>query len=142
MATDFAALDTKALAEKGMVVELEGPDGEPLLDAEGKQYWIRQLGGDAGKIREKHRKSLDKVYEKVRKGKAQGGAAESEREQIDRLAAAVLEWYVPTLDGETLVCTEENARRLYSDPRLPWLPEQLQKRIDDRAAFFATRSTS
>lgn len=142
MATDFAALDTKALAEKGLVVNLETPTGDPFVDDDGKQYFIRILGGDAGKIREKHRLSLDKVYERVRKNRDLGGAKESEREQVERLAAATLDWYLPTLDGETLACTEPNARKLYGDPRFPWLVEQLQKRIDDRAAFFANSSTS
>lgn len=142
MATDFSALDTKTAAEQGTVVELEGPDEKPLLDAEGKPYWIRLMGGDAPKIRAKHRKSLDRTFEKIRKGKSPGGVEESERDTIERLAAATLEWHVPTLDGVALECNEANARKLYSDARFPWLVEQLQKRMDDRAGFFAQSSTS
>ena len=142
MATDFAALDTKTLAEKGITVELLGPDGEPLLDDDGKQFWIRMLGADAGKIRAKHRQTLDQAFEKYRKGKHGSAAEEQEREDVAKLAAAVLDWYVPTLDGETLACTEANARKLYGDPRFPWLVEQLKERIGDRAGFFANRSTN
>lgn len=141
---DFNTLDTKSAAERGLVVELEDPRNEsaPFVDDDGKPFSITILGGDAGKIREKTRKQLDSYLTKARKNKEADSRA-AEAEHIDKLAAATIAWHLPTLDGETLPAPNEHvARKLYSDPRFPWIVEQLTRAMNDRGRFFSTSSTS
>lgn len=141
---DLGIPDTKAAAERGIVVPIMDParPGEQLKNAVGEPLSITILGSDAEKVKERDRKTLDKVFENVRKKKDQGGAKESEQEQINRLAAATVAWTFKTPDGKPVECSEQNARAIYGDPRYPYLIEQLQQKIDDRAAFFATASDS
>jgi hypothetical protein len=139
--------DTKSPAERGLVVEFSDPrdPDKQVVDEKGRPLTITILGGDSQKVRAKARQSLDKAFEKIRKNKDPGGAKESEQEQIERLVAATIAWSDNWVidDGEPpLPCTPENAQRLYSDARFPWIVETLQKKIDDRAAFFVARANS
>lgn len=145
MTFDLNALDTKAASEQGIVVELEHPftPTVPFVDDDGKPYFIRILGGDAAKVRAKSRKQLDRYIALIRKNRDPGDAETGEQDNIDRLAAATLEWHLPPLDGEPVPAPSEAiARKLYSDPRFPWIMEQLTKKINDRASFFVKSSTS
>jgi hypothetical protein len=141
---DLNTLDTKTAAEQGIVVELENPltPEKPFVDDDGAPYSITILGGDAGKVRQKDRKQLNRILTAIRKNK-DADAEAGEQDNIDRLAAATLAWHLPALDGETLPApTEHSARKLYSDPRFPWIIEQLTKAIGDRARFFKKSSSS
>jgi hypothetical protein len=145
MTQDLSTLDTKAAAEHGIVVELEHPfnPAAPFVDDDGKPYYIKILGGDAGKIRDKSRKQLDKYIALIRKNRSPGDAVAGEEDNIDKLAAATLEWHLPPLDGKPMPeVSEKAAHALYSDPRFPWIVEQLTKAINDRALFFVKSSTS
>jgi len=136
---DLSALDTKAPAEQGTVVELEHPftPEVPFVDDDGVPYSITILGSDAGKIRERERKQLDRYIEAIRKNRNPGDAEASEKDTIDKLAAATIAWHLPPLDGEQLPPPNDHvARKLYSDPRFRWISEQLLKAMGDRARFF------
>lgn len=145
MTLDLSTLDTKAAAEQGIVVELEHPFNPtaPFVDDEGNPYYIKILGSDAGKVREKSRKQVDRILSLLHKGRAPGDSETGERDNVDRLAAATIEWNLPALDGQPMPpASEHAARKLYSDPRFPWIVEQLTKAINDRARFFSKSSTS
>lgn len=143
-AIDFSALDTKSAAEAGAVVELDDPrNGEPLLDDEGKPYYIEILGLDSAKLRAAARKISAKVVTNIRKGRDteyDPEAAEAERATL--YAAATKSWYLPPLDGEVLECNERNAKRLYTDPRFPWVVEKIDREIANRQRFFKKASQS
>lgn len=148
MPFSLASLDVKAAAERGLVVEFRNPADPTQIvkDETGKPLTITILGHDAEKIKERDRKTLDKIYERVAKGTPQQSASKkSEQESIDRLAAATVAWSDNWVleDGQpALVCTEANAKKLYGDPRFPWIAEQLLAKIDDRTAFFTQGSDS
>lgn len=141
---DLAAFDTKSAAERGIKVELESPfTNLPFVDDEGKPYFIRILGSDADKVREKSRKQLDKYIELIRKNQNPGDSLAGEADNIDKLAIATIEWHLPPLDGQPMpTASVSAARKLYSDPRFPWIVEQLTKAINDRTRFFGPSSTS
>lgn len=142
---DLNTLDTKAASEAGIVVELEHPFNPetPFEDDEGVAYSITILGSDAGKVRAKGRKQLDRYISLIRKNKDPGDAEAGEQDNIDKLATATIAWHLPALDGEVLPePTEHIARKLYSDPRFPWIVEQLTKAIGDRARFFKKSSAN
>jgi hypothetical protein len=141
---DLNTLDTKAPAEAGIVVELENPfePSKPFVDDEGIPYSITILGSDAGKVRAKAKKQLNHFLRDLRRNK-DADADEGEQELTDKLAAATLAWHLPTLDGEVMPPpTEHIARKLYADPRFPWIAEQLTKAMVDRSRFFKKSSSS
>lgn len=139
---DFSTLDSKAAAEAGAVIELVDPrSGEPLVDDEGKPYWLEIIGMDSAKMRAISQSIVGKRITNSRKGKGAEYDAEAEEAEKYRLyASATKDWYVPTLDGEVLECNEKNAKKLLSDPRFPWLSEQIDRAIADRARFFKKAS--
>lgn len=141
---DLGAFDTKSAAERGIKVELENPfTNLPFLDDEKKPYFIRILGGDADKVREKSRKQLDKYIELIRKNQSPGDSLAGEADNIDKLSIATIEWYLPPLDGQPMPpASVSAARKLYSDPRFPWIVEQVTKAINDRTRFFSQSSSS
>jgi len=67
-------------------------------------------------------------------------ADELDNDSLDLLAACTLGWSGFVVDGSELECNTENARRLYR--QFPWLREQAQQYIDDRANFLKTSPTS
>lgn len=151
MAFDFSTRDTAKAAERGIPVPLMDPaspanpltgiPSAPLLDDEGNQPTIVILGGDAPKVRDATHKTLDDYYERARKGEnAKGRTKRDEEDLIRRLAGATVSWEHIALDGKILECTHENAVKFYT--RFLWVAEQLQKVIDDRAAFFPQGSAS
>lgn len=145
MPFDLATRDTKAAAESGIVVHLKDPaTDEPMFGDGEEPVTITILGSDAAKIRAKSHHSLDQAFAKLKKkgDSTEGRSEEIERETVKLLAAATIAWTGFVVDGSPMECNEPNARKLYSDPRFPWIVEQLRKVMDDRAAFFQKGSSN
>lgn len=146
---DFTALDTKAAAEAGAAISLLNPfTDEPLLLDDGSAVSITVLGADSAKMREYSRQVTDERLAATQAAQSKNKKApivtigKLEREKFEGLAAVTVSWNVFPLDGEVLACTEANALRLYADPRFPWIAEQLNSAVVDRARFFKKPSTS
>lgn len=140
---DLAALDTKAAAEQGTAVQLENPiTGEPLIDGQGDPVTITVLGMDSAKMRHYMRTVNDRHLEQFRRQKNPLTSEHQEKEKIEGLAKVTVGWSGIALDGHVLEFNEANARMLYSDPRFPWIVEQLDKAVADRARFFKAASAS
>jgi hypothetical protein len=136
----LSMFDTKAASEAGIVVELE----EIGLDDDGKPYFWTILGMDAGKVVDKDRKNLSRYLTALRKNKDAGNAEVSEKENIDKLAASTIAWHLPPIepnDPEPVV-SEQNARKILSDPRFRWIVRKLTKAQSDDSDFFVKSSTS
>lgn len=141
---DLVQFDTKSAAEAGCVVNLDNPfTGEPMLDDDGSNFFIKILGGDSGKVSDALREIADRRLERVQKTrKLIADSASQHADDVNTLALATLEWKLPPIDGEVWACTEPNARKLYGDKRFPWIMEQLEKVISDRKRFFKKSSTA
>ena len=140
---DLASLDTKTPAEAGVVVQLDNPfTGEPLTLDDGSPCTITVLGQDSAKMRAYTRQVTDRNIERLRKGRDAMKSEAAEADRIGGLATVTTAWNLFPLDGQTLDCTERNAKKLYSDPRFPWIVEQLEKAVMDRARFFPRASSN
>lgn len=139
---DFTNLDSKAASEAGTAIVLIDPrNNEPLLDDDEKPYFITILGIDSAKLRGISKISIDRRMNSIRKGNDIDYDSDVvAKEKAALYAAATTGWYLPPLDGAALEYSEKNAKRLYSDPRFPWLLEQLDKAIADRQRFFKKAS--
>jgi hypothetical protein len=142
MSFDLNELDVKSTAEAGTKVTFENPfTKEPLVDDDSKPYYVKIMGGDAGKVSAALRAIADRRVELLRvEGQKFITNEQSRQEDFDTMAAATLEWHLPPIDGAEWPCTEENAKKLYADPRFPWIMEKLEKTIGDRRAFFRKSS--
>lgn len=140
---DFTDLDTKTAADAGTVVHLEHPGtGDPLYDEKQNPITITVLGSDSEKVRKLVRQQADKRFERMRRQKEGVTSAAIESDAVARMVAATVAWQGVKLDGQVLECNEQNARKLYGDPRFPWIAEQVEKAIEDRQRFFKSASQS
>jgi hypothetical protein len=143
MALDFSNYDSKAPAEAGATIDILSPaTGDPLMDGD-TPVTITILGIDSAKLRGIARRLTELRINNLRKGKNdEFDAAEAEAQKVSLLAAATLAWSGIGLGStEPLECNEKNAKILYSDPRFPWLVEQIDKAIADRQRFFKKASS-
>jgi hypothetical protein len=140
---DLNDLNVTAPADSGTVIELEHPvTGKPLVDDEGKPYYVDALGDDATEVRKIDRKHADRRAEKIRRGKDWADADTLETESIERLTAATRGWYLPPMGGKTVEFNRITAREVYGNPGLSWIVEQVTRAMRDRKRFFATPSSS
>ncbi len=139
---DLSTLDTLNPAESGTSVEIENPfTGEPITDDSGKRWTISVRGEDSATVRAVVKKQQNKFTERLRKRGQFGDADSVQQEQIERLEAATIGWEnAPNLDGNPFGYSQENARKLYSDPRFSWVVEQVSQAMADRKRFFVKGS--
>jgi hypothetical protein len=147
--SDFSELDTKAASEAGATLHLRHPaTGELLYLSDKSPATIDFLGVDSAKMRAYHRKITDRRLEQSREQRAGKKmknpvtAATLEREKAEGLATVTRGWNIFPIDGKTLSCTEQNATKLYSDPRFLWVGEQADEFIAERLNFFKTASSN
>ncbi len=128
---DFADLDVSSAADSGATLHIEHPTtGEPLFTEAGKPITVRVKGADSKSFRqEMHRLAEAQAgkRQKVTRAKAETNA-------IELLASVTIGWDGIVWEGEPLKFSEENARMLYRER--PWLREQVDEFIADRANFF------
>jgi hypothetical protein len=115
---------------------------QPLRDAEGKEAYIDHYSGDS-EIARKHQRAVQRRRLAMR-GRLKITPEELEAEAAEVLAALTVGWYLVGLKGDPIDTpfTPENARELYSDPRVTWLREQLDESAADRANFSKGSSTT
>lgn len=136
---DLSTLDTRDVANTGAVMEVENPaTGEKLLTEAGEPITITLLGIDSDKLKKRQNELTNEVMKKGFRPKA----TTAEKIEADRLATlclATVAWSNIEFGGKKLDCTPENARSLYK--ALPWLRDQADAFIADRANFLKAPST-
>lgn len=126
---DFANLDTADLANEGAVMPVHGPDGQPVLQDDGKAVTLTLLGDDSDAL-----VKFDRITANAHLRGSQTITAElAEAKQIGRLARACVSWDGVVLDGEELKHSEDNAKVLFK--RFRWLRQQAAMFVSDRANF-------
>lgn len=132
--TDLAAFDALTTAqEDGVDVHILNPaNGDPL------NIVVRVVGKDSAQARRARRAAIKAQLAK-RKVSADP-AAEAERQGLELLAACVVDWtWGIKLDGKIPSCDRETIVAVFT--RFPWMAEQVDAVVSDRAAFFGTSST-
>jgi len=133
----LAELSPKAAAEAGVAVSIRHPKTNLPLD-----ITITVCGTDSETFKNIQRKQLNRRMERAqrsRNNKVNVTAEESEAEGLDLLVACTKAWATgerPEIEfnaDEWLPCTPENVRRIYEE--LPWMKEQVDQEIGDRANF-------
>ncbi|WP_302983489.1 hypothetical protein [Bilophila wadsworthia] len=123
---DLASLDSAAKAEDGAELEVLHPiSGEKLGIA------IRLAGTDSAV----HRKATTAIASRRTKGgfRRNINLDDLQAESIEILARCTLSWSGVVLDGKDVPPSKEAAAALYT--RFPWLREQVETFISDRANY-------
>lgn len=134
-----------APSEDGALMEVKSPTGD-VLQRDGKTLCIQYTSRDSVRWRKAEQAATNRRLKTaaVRQGRAIATAAELEADRIENVAAVTLAWgekdrdgkFVPspfTLDGESLECTPDNARRLYRE--FPFIFEQGEEFATNRDHF-------
>lgn len=122
---DLSRFDTKKAADEGFRLQLKDPLGQPtdivivVKGADSEQFQAAKVEALRRQAEQPKKRGVD--YERI------------EAELIDLLVAVTVAWENVQLDGEALACTQDNARKLYR--RFPWIREQVDAAIYDRANF-------
>jgi hypothetical protein len=137
---DLSQLDTGAAAEGGVDMALKHPvTNAPLLQDDGETpITIRLLGMDSKAFRKATRANQDR---RLRGTRYRAPTAEElDAEGLELLVKCTISWTGIVLDGSSLDCTPVNVRTLFT--RLPWVREQIDNYIGDRANFLAPSPTN
>lgn len=130
---DLSKFDLTDTANTGAAMHVEHPaTGEKLYTESDEPVTITLLGIDSDKMKARQHELTNAVLKKGFRAKMPS-AEKHDDERITTLALATVSWANIELDGKPLDCTSENARKLYA--RLPWLADQADAFIADRANF-------
>lgn len=142
MIFDLNDIDTKKLSEAGVALQIKRLDGTPLVNAAGESVTITLLGPDSAKYRALTRESIKKRLDRRVQGASDvtmDDLDQIERETIEILVVCTVGWTgVRTPEGETIACTQDNARRLYEN--YPVVREQVDAFVGNRANFLQASS--
>jgi hypothetical protein len=135
---DLSQLDTQAPAEEGIDVELEHPyTGEPIVNDDGTPWIIKVRGEDSATVVAVSKKQRNRISERIRKRGQVSGAEEAEAAVIEKIVAATIGWKGLIMDGKPYEFSPQAAHSLYSDPRFPWVADQVFAAMVDRRRFFS-----
>lgn len=130
---DLATLDM-ANAESGAVMTVRHPVSDAVLEGtDGQAITITLAGSDSERFRKVQRASTNRRLKTQSSRRGQVTSEELEADSLETLAACTISWRGLVVDGEALECNAANARKAYK--RLPWLKEQVDAFVGDRANF-------
>ena len=140
MPFDIASLDTLTLSERGVPMTVVNPKtAMPVLDTAGKPVVIMLKGRAAD--------AFETTQEAIRQARGDRAArgiisstAEIKEEDVRLLCALTMGWTIEQIDGQDFPFSPENARRLWSDPRWPWLKERAIQFAQGDGNFLMTSS--
>ena len=125
---DFASRDVTAKADEGAELEVLDPaNGKPV------GVFITLAGADSSV----HRKATAAIANRRAKGgfRRNINLDDLQTESIEVLARCTLGWSGVVLDGNDVPLSKEAAVTLYT--RFPWLREQVETFISDRANYLS-----
>jgi len=129
---DLATLDTVKGANEGFDVQIYNPATNEDLD-----IVIHVLGKDSDEFQRISRAQGRKRMAKMAKGGFRSvsatSAEEIEQDAIALLAACTTGWSGVVIGGKAIDYNQDNAVMLYT--RFPWIREQVDAAIGDRANF-------
>lgn len=130
---DLASIDTSELANKGVALELRGPNGAALFQDDNTPVSITLLGDDSDALARVNNINTNQFLRGTSSGQTGITAEQAKTNEINKFAAATVSWSGITVNGEVLDCTPDNAKSLYR--RFPWIRDQVRAFISDRANF-------
>lgn len=127
---DLGQLDTVKASNSGAVMQVRHPTTGAVIDG----VTVTLLGIDSDAYREREAITADKRLQKILKRSGNKlSTSEMREDTLNMLVACTVGWEGVVLDGAPLPFNPANARKLYQ--RVPWLREQVEEFVGDRANF-------
>ncbi len=119
-------------ADKGATLEILHPETEEVIPG----MTITLLGQDSAVYRKMQLSKQQVILNRMSKGKKVGDfdAEKLAEDTIDDLVKLTVKWSGFQLEGKDIEATPENFRMVYVE--WPWIKEQAQEFIANRANFF------
>jgi hypothetical protein len=134
---EITKLKTAAAEDEGTLVAIRDASGEPELQPNGDPVTITV----AGTYSSRYRRAMDNQRERLLKQRRTSLTGEGlNRQQLELIAASIIEWEGFTAEGQPYPFTKENAIALLDNA--PWIREQVEEAMGDHAAFFPKASAS
>lgn len=127
---DLSKFDTRKACDDGAIMPVIY-EGNPVTQDDGKPVTITLRGRDSDAFQKSIRSRADARMQSRQRVGMTVSAIESEG--IETLADCTVDWDGIMVDGEVLPCNRANAIKLYT--RFPWLREQADQFISERANF-------
>jgi len=133
---DLASLEP---ISDGAVIPLRHPVTDlPLTTDKGEPITVTVVGMDSDQFKARQRVIINR---RIKAGKKATATAEGiEEEALDALASCVTALSNIVLDGKPVDHSTANVKLLFS--RLPWLKEQVDEAVADRANFLKASATN
>ncbi len=129
---DLSSIDTVKGSNEGFDVQIYHPGTNEDLG-----ITIHVLGKDSDEFIKVSRAQSKKRLAKMTKGGFRNTSTvpveEIDQDAIALLAACTKSWKGVIVDGKAVECTPENVAMIYE--RFPWIKEQVDTAIGDRANF-------
>lgn len=120
----------------GVMMQLLGPSGEPIFDAEGKEVGVIIRGRNSSQGLEAMRLNGNRRLEQARRtGSSTVTVEAGESELTEVLVACTVGWTFDQLNGEPFPYSPENARRFWSDDRFRRWRSQADDFFSNEANF-------
>jgi len=129
---DLAMFDTKTVADLGFDLDINDiRTGAP------SGFRIRVLGIDSQPMQDQMQRYQDQIMERLKQNARSSSTPEEiEAKSLERLLIATVGWSENTmLDGQPFPFSRDNAKKLYTDPRVPHIREQVERGIVNRVNF-------
>jgi hypothetical protein len=136
---DLGNLTSTYAPDEAFDVELRGPDGAQLFNDDGSPMTIGILGADSDvAVKEKNKQSNRRLQQGQRlKMTAEG----LDSDGASLLAKMTARWNI-TMGGEKPPFSYETALKLYANPKLAFIREQVDQAAADRSNFLRGSATS
>lgn len=136
---DLSGLDASTSGEKPVFLQLRHPANDELMaTSSGKPIGLLLFGRDSAAWK-KHQRGITQRLLGRRTMKQ--SAEEIEENALSQTVALTAGWPVPfQVNGERLTYSPANARKLYQT--FPWVKEQADEFIGDRANFLTVSQSS
>ncbi len=117
--------------------EIKDPDGNPT----GVVFVLAGPPHPQRKAAE-HARQRRLMREAQKGNRLMADPAETEAERPKLLAAMTLGWSGYTRDGQPVAFSQEEAEKLYADPAMVWLADQVDEALGNRQLFTKRASVS
>lgn len=129
---DLKSTDTAAQSEKGAVMVVRHPaTGEELRHDDGHPMTITVAGMASRRYR---RKSQEITNRRLGSNRMRGTAQQLENDSVELITACTISWDIQ-LGGQVPPSEEAEYRKVYANPGLRWLRDQVDNYIGEPGNF-------
>jgi hypothetical protein len=107
-----------------------------VATANGEPLWIKLRSRFSEAARQIQHRLQDERFAQMQAGlKVTTSSAQMEQDALDTLVACTVDWNLTNSAGEPIPFNSSNARKLYAEPKLVFIRQQVDRFIGENANF-------